>query len=169
MVNKIITMFFRQHDFKIKKNGFTLIELLVVIGISLIIFTATLSVSFKGQTGGQLNATVSLVVQALRAAKVDSITRFNHDGHGVFFEINPESDDRYIRYKGATYLTRDLANDITMTLDSGLSFSTVIVGMDVNFSKGVGLPSATGTVSVIHVAGDTRVITINELGVIDSN
>ncbi len=153
------------------RAGFTFIELLIVIGVSLIVYGMSLSVSVRTQPSIQVSESAAHIVQTIRIAKNASHARFHGAAHGVFFENNATNNDRYIAYQGATYATRDTAYDSITTLDAGLSLSSTFPSSgDINFSKGLGVPSATGTVSLMHaVTGETKTITVNGIGAVNSD
>ena len=148
-------------------KGFTIIELLIVIAITLIL--ATLSASLYGnlQVSSQLNDSTSQMLQATRTARERSVARVNNSAHGVYFEINPGADDRYILYQGSSYAARDSSHDRATTLANSLSLSTTLTGSEVNFSMGFGVPDNTGSVILTHDVNGTRTITINSFGMVE--
>jgi len=149
--------------------GFTLIELLIVIGITLVLTVAAVPIYGNLQVSAQLNENTSQIVQTMRIARERSSARVNNASHGVYFEINASSADRYILYQGATYATRDTAYDRPTTLDNALTLSTTLIGSDVAFSKGLSSPTATGTVMLTHDATGSKEIIINGAGLIEEN
>lgn len=149
------------------ERGFTIIELLIVIAISLIVFGATLSISFRTETSAQLNEATLRIQQAIRAARNDSVARFHDNPHGIFFESIATTSDRYTLYEGASYATRDQSRDIVVILEDALTLSTTLPSNDLSFSRSLGVPTATGTVTVTHATIGTLEITVNELGAVD--
>lgn len=147
-------------------RGFTLIEFIVVIGITLLL-VAAISPLYSTLQSSQLNESSAQIAQTLRMARERSVARVNNSSHGVFFEINAEGDDRFILYQGVSYGARDTSYDRATTLDSSLSISTTISGNDVNFSKGLGVPNNTGTVTLTHDVSGTRTTTINSFGMVE--
>lgn len=153
----------------ISNKGFTLVELLVVIAITALLAAAT--VPFVGEffTRTQLNEYTQQSISTMRRAAELSQARYVTDQWGVFFEHNVGSDDRMVLFKGASYGVNP-SYDRVITYDSGLEVSTSLPSNEVTFSLGKGLPDSTGTVTLTHSAtGETKTITINTYGLIESN
>jgi prepilin-type N-terminal cleavage/methylation domain-containing protein len=161
--------FIRHFFFCRKKSaGFTLIELLIVIAVTLILAAAAAPIYGNLQVSSQLNDSSDQIIQTLRTARTYSISRLNNASHGVYFEINPSASDRFILYQGASYATRDSTYDRPVTLGPDIVLSTTLSGNESSFSKSLGSPTATGTVTVSHgVLQSTRVININDHGSIE--
>ena len=67
-------------------------------------------------------------------------------------------------YKGVSYVARDS----TFDQNTQMPKSIVPTGLsEINFSKVVGLPNATGTFTLTSQANEKRTITINEKGMVD--
>jgi prepilin-type N-terminal cleavage/methylation domain-containing protein len=149
-----------------KSAGFTLVELLIVIAITLIIGVASIPIYGNLQVSGQLNENSSQIIQTIRTAQSRSIARVNGAQHGIQF-----GNTNYTLYQGASYATRDTNLDRTVSLDTALAISTSLSGgsTDINFSKGFGVPSATGTVTLSHDVGGPRTITINDVGMVEED
>ena len=144
------------------KRGFTLIELLIVIGVTLILVVAALPMYGSLQVSAQLNENSSLIIQTLRIARERSVAGFNNEEHGVYF-----TSGAYTLYQGPSYAARDSSYDRTTTLPSALSVSTTFAGGEVNFSKGLGVPNNTGTVTLTHDVKGAKAITINSFGKVE--
>jgi len=151
---------------QIARSGFTLTELLITIGITLILAVAAFPIYGSLQVGAQLDAASVDIVQIMRTAQARSIARTNGSRHGVYFDIIAGSD-RVVLYQGNSYAARDSSYDRPLVLDSALSLSSNFSSEDINFLRGSGVPTATGTVTVAHEATGNRVIDINEVGRID--
>ncbi|PIT92167.1 MAG: hypothetical protein COU08_03730 [Candidatus Harrisonbacteria bacterium CG10_big_fil_rev_8_21_14_0_10_42_17] len=147
-----------------KKHGLTTIELIIVIAITIILAGSAAPIYGGLQVQSQLNEASSGVVQALRAAREESTSGVNNSAHGVRFNTT-----NYSIYEGDSYTTRVQSEDRTFTLRSAVSLTTTLTNDEVNFSKGRGIPDNTGSVTLTHVTSGTRVIMINEFGVIDEN
>jgi len=152
-----------QHYFSSKKSsaGFTIIELLIVVGIITIIAGVSSVVYGNLQISAQLNETSAQIAQNLRIAYGQSASGFNDDAHGVKFESS-----EYIIFQGASYDTRTATYDRAYDIDSALSLSTTLSGDEVVFSRGVGLPNTTGTVTITHSVSGSRNILVSDQGVI---
>jgi len=151
-------------------NGFTLVELLIVIGITLILAAAVAPIYGNLQVSSQLNENSSQIIQSLRLARERSVARTNNSQHGVYFEIDALGDkDKYVLYQGSTYDTRDSNYDREVILDEVLSLSLPgeVSEYEINFSKGLGVPSATGIITLTHDISGTRQIIINSFGMVE--
>jgi len=138
-----------------------MIELLIVIGITMLLAGVSSVVYGNLQTSTQLNETASQVAQNLRLVKEQSISGFNNTAHGIKFETS-----RYTLYQGDSYATRDSSYDRIYSFASALNVSTTLINNEINFSKGVGVFNATGTVIIDHLAGGTKIIFIDDNGMI---
>ncbi|MEK7453101.1 MAG: type II secretion system protein [Patescibacteria group bacterium] len=152
---------------KNSQYGFTLIELLLVIGITLILAAASVPVYGNLQVSAQLNENTAQIIQAIRTARGRSIAGLNNASHGIYFEINAGSSDRFTLYQGSSYIGRNSLYDRVVTLDNALSILTTLSGNEVNFSKGLGVPNANGMVTLTHTVNSNRVIDINNFGVVE--
>jgi len=147
-------------------KSFTLIELLIVIAITLILAAVVAPIYGNLQVSGQLNENSSQAIQTLRTARGRSMARYNKAQHGVYFQT-----DRYTLYQGTSYGERVSAYDREVVLDEALSFSLPDGGSEyeINFSKGLGLPDATGTITLTHDVSGSRSIIINSFGMIEKD
>lgn len=144
------------------QRGFTLIELLIVITVTVILVVATVPIYGNLQLSAQLNENSSQIIQTLRTARERGVAGVNNEQHGVQFQF-----DRYVLFQNAT----GTAFDRETVLDKALTLSWSLSGGvdEINFSKGLGVPTATGTITISHDVKGTRTITINELGVVEEN
>ncbi len=154
------------------KNGFTLVELLVVVSIFLILIATAVPVYGNLQVRTQLNESVSQAIQAIRIAREQSRAGYNDSQHGVYFEMNVASKDRFILYQGESYATRNSDYDIITELDSSISivnssFLLTSGDIDINFSKNLALPNNTGSMALVHIVDGSAFITLNSLGMVE--
>jgi prepilin-type N-terminal cleavage/methylation domain-containing protein len=152
----------------VNQCGLTLIELLIVIAIILVLGAAASPIYSNLQVSSQLNDTQDLIVQTIRTARVRSISGLNDSQHGVYFDIVSGADSITL-YQGATYATRNTSYDRVETFDRSIILSSTISGTEVNFSKGLGRSSATGTVSITHDVDGSRSVVVNGLGAVMIN
>jgi Tfp pilus assembly protein FimT len=149
-------------------GGFSSIELLIVVGLT--IFLAATAIPIYGNFYGssQLNERVAEIVQTIRTARERSVARLNDQPHGVFFYIDPSGPDRFVLYQGVSFnpVGRDTSYDRTIALEDSLSLTTTLAGDEVNFSRGLGAPSAIGDITLTNAIGKSTVITINSLGMV---
>jgi prepilin-type N-terminal cleavage/methylation domain-containing protein len=149
-------------------QGFTLIEFLIVIAITLILAVAAVPIYGNLQVSGQLNDTQDRFVQAVKTARQRSIAGLNNSAHGIYLEINANSPDRYILYQGPSYAGRNAEFDKVQSLFNTISATSTISLNEINFSKGLGVPNATGTVTFTHDSIGSRVLQVNRLGIIEA-
>jgi prepilin-type N-terminal cleavage/methylation domain-containing protein len=146
------------------QKGFTITELLIAIAIVMILAAAAISISGNLQVLSQLNENSALISQTLKQARQNSVSGLDNRRHGVKF-----FSDRYIMYEGADYASRYGNYDRITGLDPSMVISTDLPNQEVNFSRGLGEPNATGTVTLLHDTGEERKIFINSLGIIGEN
>jgi prepilin-type N-terminal cleavage/methylation domain-containing protein len=149
-------------------QGFTLIELLIVISIFIIIAVVSVPIYGNWQATTQIDEVTTEIIQALRLAKTRSQAGLNNSSQGVYFEVNESSGDAFTIYQGSSYVSRDINYDQETILGDTLILITTLAGNEINFSKGLGEPTATGTIMIVHGTTDEiATVTINRLGVID--
>ena len=158
--HKLSFIFFLQ-----KERGVTLIELSLVIALVAILVALSIPVYSKLQITSQLNESTSLLIQTLRTAQGRSVARLNNVEHGVRLEL-----DSYTLYYGSSYAARIQDYDRVISLE-GIELSWSLSGTgqsnEVNFSKGIGIPDMTGTITLTNEAQNTKNITINEIGKVE--
>ena len=144
------------------------------MSLTLILVTATIPIYGSLQVQAQLNETSAQVVQTLRTARENSVAGYNSSAHGVYFDINVGGNDNYILYQGSSYSARDTSYDRINQLDGTLSFSNIDFNListkiDVNFSKGLGVPNNTGSLNLIHDIKGSVIINVNSLGKVEED
>ena len=153
-----------------KAKGFTLIELLIVIGMMTILFTATITIYGNWQNSTILHTTAVTVKEGLELAKARSNSGYDNTSHGVYFNINEGEDDEFIIYQGSDYLNRAADYDLRAEINNNLAISTSFIGDEINFSQGLGRPSASGIIVLTDSnTGEVKNIFINSLGIINVN
>ncbi len=158
-----------KHRKVLKKKGFTLVELVVVLGIFIVLITISFPTYSNWHVAAQIDSANEDIIQAIRLAKMRSIAGYNNLSHGIFFNNNESGSDSYTLYQGSSYASRDADYDRQISLSETLSSTTTIQNSEINFSKGLGLPSATGTIIIIHSnTNETATITINSLGAVNN-
>lgn len=151
----------------LNKRGFTLIELILVIGILSVIFAISAPIYGNWQVAIQSDTAAIEIKTALELAKSRSRSGYYNSEHGVYFDINESGADSYTIYKGQNYALRDQGQDDLRVLSNCLNLSTSLPTNEINFSKGLGEQSATGTITIVNSAtSQTQTLSINELGVI---
>lgn len=152
-----------------KQTGFTLIEVLIIMAIVITLSLVAIPISNNIQIGAQLNDSSSGIIQAIRTAQNQANAGLNNSSHGVYFDINPSGTDSYILYQGDSYSTRNSDYDRIFLINSSIELSTTLTGDEITFSKNLGKPDKTGSISLSHESGDTRSMSINSFGLIDED
>lgn len=146
-----------------KSRGFTLVELLIVIAVTLILAVAAVPIYGNLQVQSQLNENTSLLIQSLRTAQERAMARVNNASHGIKLFSNS-----YILYQGSSYAERSQSYDRTIELGDAISVEKSLSGTgeddEINFSKSLGVPDMTGTITLTHDTGDVKTIEINAFG-----
>jgi len=78
----------------------------------------------------------------------------------------PTSGD--VLYQGSSYNERTSSYDRTINLTEAIDLSWSLSGSgqsdEINFSKSLGVPNMTGTITLTHDTGNVKIININEFG-----
>jgi len=125
-------------------RGFSIIELLVVISIFALIVGFAV-VGFQNYARYQeFEYSATETAALIEQARVDSRSAIGNVSHGVF--IQPSS---ITVFAGNVYDSMDVTNQITTFNNVRFEHSLSDAGDVVIFSQLKGLPSATGTISII--------------------
>ncbi len=151
--------------------GFTLVELLIVISITIILVSATIPIYGSLQVKSQLNETSAQLVQNLRWARENSISRYNNSAYGVYLDLISVPNS-YTVYQGSSYAARDSASDRLMVLDNVVTIRNTSLNLsgsniDINFSAGLGRPNNVGSFDLVHSIDGVSTVSINGLGKIE--
>lgn len=153
-------------------GGFSLIEVVFVIAIMLLFaaFFAPISGTISGSA--QIDDATDFLVANMRLARARSVARFLNATHGVYFDVS-SSPQRYIVYQtpdGASpgYAQRDASYDYVVKLPQPVTFIATPPGGDLYFLRSTGVPVPSSvTITLLHSAGGSRTIVINNLGAIE--
>jgi prepilin-type N-terminal cleavage/methylation domain-containing protein len=148
--------------------GFTLIELLIVIAIALILSAGAVPIYGGLQVTSQLNDSEDKIIQTIRTAQLRAVAGLNDSSHGVYFDISESGVDRYILFQGTSFDTRNTDFDRVETMPGSLSLETSLPERAVLFSQGLGVPSTLGSITVIHDVAGSREISLNSVGLTQS-
>ena len=140
-------------------RGFTLTELLITIGLGVILVAAAAPVYGIFQISAQLNGNTSQLVQTLRLARQRSISGYNSVSHGVIF---------YNQSYTLVQSTFGSPYNHIVNLEDSLNLSWLLSNAsNTLWFSSVGLPNATGTITLTHSISGERKIIINSLGLIE--
>lgn len=152
-------------------RGFTVIELIIVIAIAILLASAAAPVYSSLQIKSQLIETKAQLVQDLRLARENSISRSGNSAHGVFLNLSI-LPNTYTVYQGPSYSSRIVPSDRLIALDDVVLVKNVDLNLiegniDINFSGGLGRPNNIGSFNLVHSVSGTSTININSLGKIE--
>lgn len=147
---------------KIKKalsRGFTLPEMLVSVSLLAIIGGMIIPSYHTFMVRNDLDIATVTLAHDLRRAQSLSQSSDGDMTWGVHVGVGS-----ILVYKGVSYVARDTTFDENTQMPK----SIVPTGInEVNFSKVIGLPNATGTFTLTSQVNEARNITINEKGMVD--
>ncbi len=146
------------------KNGFTATELVISLGITVILIALAIPVYGNLQTSVQLDENTSQLIQTIRLAREYSLSSYNSARYGV--KILPT---KYILYQGSSYSLRNNQYDRETDLGSALQLNWDLSegSGEINFTKGLGLPSSTGTIMFIHSSAGQKTVSVNKMGIVE--
>ncbi len=151
-------IFFRQKR-KMKVRGFTLPEMLLSVALLTIIGGMIIPSYHTFLVRNDLDIATITLAQNLRQAQSLSRSADGDMTWGVYVGVGS-----ILVYKGVSYIARDS----TFDQNTQIPKSIVPTGLnEINFSKVMGLPNATGTFTLTSQANEKRTITINEKGMVD--
>lgn len=147
-------------------KGFTLIELLIVLAIGGIIAAATGPAISHFPSGSQLDDVAGDLKQVIRLARSRAAAGVAGSTQGVFLEINAGAPDRYILFRGENYIARDPLFDEPIIVRNPIELVPALAGgaTEITFTPYRGTPSATGTITLTHATGGSRLLRLNDLG-----
>lgn len=138
-------------------GGFTLMEIVVVIAIVTIIVAISTPLYIQVQRFSILSSSREEVFQGIRLAQVSAFTGKHNTNVGIYFQTTA-----FTLYEGSSYATRTAGSERLFTLPDTVTLSGL---SDLNFEKGTGFPSSTGTLTLQYTdSGASETITVNQLG-----
>jgi prepilin-type N-terminal cleavage/methylation domain-containing protein len=140
-----------------RKNGFTLVEILVALTILVILMSIGAYALINTRTAKQLDTTTDSIAAKLEEARTNALSGKSGTNFGLAF-----SSTTYTYWSGASY-TAGTASTITYTIPTGFSLTSTIPGTDhiLMFSRITGIASATGNITITHLAQPTFTDTIS--------
>jgi prepilin-type N-terminal cleavage/methylation domain-containing protein len=144
---------------KIRDRGMTLIEVLLVVGLlgGMVALAIPFYQSF--QVTSELDNTTHEIISALRLAQGRAMASENFEAHGVHFEaVN------FTVFSGDQYDANDPEN---FTTETSRTLSINAETTDLIFARITGRPEVASQVIISANSGEQRLISINELGVVN--
>lgn len=142
-----------------KRGGFTILEILLSVAVIGILAGVMIPVSRSFQLINDLDVATNITVQTLRRAQILSQAVAGDSSWGVKVQSGVIT-----LFRGTSHAGRDMDFDESFDLPSVISVSGV---PEVVFSKFLGVPQTTGTLTLTSDNNQVREITINEKGSIE--
>jgi prepilin-type N-terminal cleavage/methylation domain-containing protein len=138
------------------RRGFTLIEILVVVAILSTVSLVTFLGFFGRKRATDLSSVNSQIVAVLHEAQNRSMTQYQGSAWGVHFESGTSTFSFYALFHDA-YSTTTVADRYVLPSDTQFASSTIPAGtsLDIVFAQITGIPSASTTITVDLVSGNS--------------
>lgn len=140
------------------KTGFTLIEMILSVTIIGIMTAIIVPIYYSFQVRNDLDIAATTTAQSLRRATLLSQAVDGDTSWGVKIQTG-----NITLFKGISYVVRDITYDEVSNLPTSITPSGL---SEIVFTKFLGLPVSTGTVTLTSNANETRTITINAKGMV---
>lgn len=140
------------------KRGFTLLELLLSLATIGLLAGLSLPVYRTLITKNDLDIAATTIAQNLHRAQILSQAVDGDTSWGL-----KAQSGSIILFKGTSFTTRDSSFDETFAISTTINVAGLT---EVVFSKFSALPQISGT-TTLSTANDSRIITINEKGMVD--
>lgn len=144
--------------------GFTLIEVIITAGIIAVLAGLAIPVSNVFLSRNELNSEALKIVDALRRARIQSMSAAEDSIWGVHF-----TSADYTVFRGPSYNPAEAFND-TFSLPGILTVSGITInggGNDIIFDRITGNTSTFGTTTIQNDALQNRTIIVNQAGTIN--
>lgn len=150
------------------QKGFSLIEMIIVVSIFVLLVAGSVVAFSRFGEKQIIKSTVSEVLSELDEARSLTLASYDNTVYGVHIE-----SDKITFFKGSTYSPSDPDNNIT-ELSEKVSISNISLfggGDDVIFQRLTGKTDQYGTLTISLVSDptETKTITIQESGIIESD
>lgn len=142
------------------RRGFTLVELLIAISIMILLAAVAVPIYGNLQNLSQKEQASYKLLQDLRAARQDALSRINNNSQGIKISVHS-----YVVFQGSSYATRTASFDRNIDLGNNLSLTSNLSNNEIVFTRGSGMPSGLGSITVTESLGASKQITINKFGI----
>lgn len=146
----------------LKARGFSLVEIILVIAITGILLAAAYPVGTNFLARSAYNNTINEVTSSLRIAQLNSTAGKEDSVWGVYLT----SSDVTL-FKGTNYASRDTTYDVVYAVPTTVALS--VVPAEVIYDQLTGDPNSPLSLTIASSAGETTVVTVNEVGTVDVN
>ncbi len=147
---------------KYNKNlGFTLLEVLLSVAIITLIAGLGTPIYQAFQVRNDLDVATNTISQSLRRAQVLSQSVDGDSSWGLYVQ-----NGEVALFQGVSYASRNTSFDEVFDLPGSITPSGI---SEIVYSKFTGEPQVTGTITLTSSTNETRNITINEKGMIDTS
>jgi len=147
-------------------RGLTFLELILVVALAGVVMTLSMPYMAASIGRNQLDLSASRAVDSLREAQFSAMNGRQPGRFGVHFESS-----KIVTFRGAAYAPGDAGND-EFILTDGVAATAISLsggGADVHFDDQRGEPVETGSVVLSGPGEKTRTITINAVGMIQTD
>lgn len=155
-----------------KALGFTLVEILLVMGLFAVLASFITINLIRPQTKASVDTTINTLAADLKEAQLkamigDSEGQLTAQTYGIFFSSNS-----YTIFRGTIYNPADTSNFV-INLDSTETLGNTFSGNQVVFARRSGevasFINGSNTITISDNGGNSKTITINNLGVLSIN
>jgi len=145
------------------KKGFTLVELLVATAIMVVMISIGVVTFVSSKNASSLNSYTDGIISSLEQARGNALSGKGGSSYGIKFTTNTLT---HTLFTGSTYSSSATTNVVTQ-IGTGYTLTTNLTGSSntIVFSRLTGVPSATGTITLLQQAtSKSKIITIGTQG-----
>ena len=149
-----------------QKRAFTLLEVIIALGILLLVSFLILRTMNTYKKTQDLNSAVELTLTVLSEAREHTLSSQDDSQYGVHFEA-----DRVVVYKGATYVSDAVTNEVYLLPSSTFISTTTFAlgGSNILFNRLLGTTANFGTTTIALRSASTteRYVVTGSSGLIE--
>jgi prepilin-type N-terminal cleavage/methylation domain-containing protein len=145
------------------QRGFTLIEIILVSAMAAILVLAAVPFFQSFSASHQLDVNADDLLSVMRRAQSAAMGGKENSKFGVYFTTGPAAS--FIFFRGDSYVARDTEYDEVHNLPQAISLALNLGGpTEIAFSKLKGTPSVIGGITLANNNGETKILSINQVG-----